>query len=135
MIQCILFFHFVFCEKAQKERSLKDSNTVKLARKRGLEAAFTASCDSPGVLLLFRFNVSTATASPPWGQREETRSLSLSLSFISPKPLPQPSPTAAFCRCSNKKPDLFVNEADKAHCFQWPPSHCFSCTTSHLKNY
>lgn len=45
MTQYILFFYFLFYEEAQKEGSLKASNTVKLARERDLEAAFAASCD------------------------------------------------------------------------------------------
>lgn len=78
MIQCLLLYHFLLFEKAQKKKSLKFSNTVKLARKRGLEAALAVSCSIPGVLLLFRFNVSTAAASPPWRQKEEILILSLS---------------------------------------------------------
>lgn len=70
--QCILFFYFLFYEEAQKESSLKASNTVKLARERDVEAALAASCDIPRVQPLPRSNVSTAAVSPPWGQREET---------------------------------------------------------------
>lgn len=72
MTQCILFLYFLFYEEAQKESSLRTSNTVKLARERDLEAALAGTCDVPGVLLLLRCNVSTAAVSPSWGQREET---------------------------------------------------------------
>lgn len=67
MAQCILFLYFLFYEEAQNESCLKTSNTVKLARERDLEAALAATCDIPGVLLLLRFNVSTAAVSSPWG--------------------------------------------------------------------
>lgn len=133
MTECILFFHFFLCEKAQKGQPLTASNTVNLVRKRGLRVALAVSCDILGVLLIFRFHVSTAAASPPWGQREDTHSPSLfqQVSFLQNLCL---ASTAAFGRCSNKKTDLFC-ETDKVHCFRWPPRHCFSGTTSHLRNH